>query len=140
MRTFSLLLLMMVVVAVTGCNPKGVNPVRGKISFAGGQRPAAEIAVIRFEPVHDPNAAEGTFKAASGDIQPDGTYRLTTFDPNDGALAGEYKVVFTVLKTYMGRESLVDKKFTTAATTPFTASVKSGSNSFDFDLAAPPSN
>lgn len=137
MRTFSFLLLAIVVALSAGCNPKGVHPVSGKVSFAGGQMPVAEIAVIRFEPMNTESSAEGTVKAASGQINPDGTYQLTTLDPNDGAFAGEYKVVFSVFKTYMGQESLVDKKFTSASTSPFSAIVKSGKNTFDFDLANP---
>jgi hypothetical protein len=121
----------------TGCNSSGIYPVTGKITFKEGMPPAAEVAVVRFEPVGggDPEKV----KPASGRIQPDGSYRLTTLEPDDGAFVGEYKVTFTILKTYQGRESLIDRKYTLGSSTPFTAKVEAGgSNEFDFELPLGP--
>ena len=47
---------------------------------------------VNFMPV-DPL----TGRAASGAIQSDGTYTLTTQDPDDGALAGDYRVVVSMV-------------------------------------------
>jgi hypothetical protein len=122
-----------------GCNSTpGMQKVTGTVKFSDGAMPTAEIAVIRFEPVPGTQAPDQS-KAASGDIKPDGSYALTTINTGDGAYVGEYKVTFTVLKTYVGRESLVDPKFTAAATTPHTAKVTAaGPNKFDFEISKAP--
>ena len=121
-----------------GCGgPPGMEKASGKVTFADGPMPQGEIAVVRFEPVPG-TQAEGQSKGASGDIQPDGTFVLTTMDKGDGAFVGEYKVCFTFLKTYVGRESLVDAKFTTSGTTPHSAKVTAGGkNHFEFEVSKP---
>lgn len=134
-----LFLASLTIVPFVGCNSSGINPVSGKVTFTDGPMPAVEIATIRFEPIEGKTKPE-QFKVASGKIAPDGTYRLTTLEPDDGAYAGEYKVTFTIRKEYMGKASLVDTKFTTASTTPHAATVKSGSNKFDFELTKAPGN
>jgi hypothetical protein len=118
------------VVALAGCDSSPeIHPVTGKVNFPGGEMPQAEIARVAFEPV-----AEGV-KAASGDIKPDGTFQLMTVDPGDGAFAGDYKVALTVHKTYLGRQSLIDKKYTSSTTTPLVATVKAGEkNHFEFTV------
>lgn len=130
---------LLAIVLLAGCGGKpGLHPVSGKVTFKGGKLPPAEIAIIRFEPVTG-TTAEGETKGASGDIQPDGTYQLTTLDRNDGAYAGDYKVSFTIVKTYQGQEPLIDKKFTTAASTPHSATVTAGgANRFDFEVTTAP--
>jgi hypothetical protein len=138
MRTpYLLSLVFLTILAGCGGSP-GLYPVHGKITSANGPLPKGEVAIIRFEPIAG-TTAEGQTKAASGDIQPDGTYQLTTLDRNDGAFVGDYKVTFTINKTYLGQESLIDPKFTRTATTPHTAKVTSdGDNQFDFEIAKAP--
>lgn len=124
---------------LTGCQEgPQIYPVSGTVKFADGSIPHGEVAVIRFEPVAGSSAA-GETKAAAGDIKPDGSFKLTTLNPDDGAFAGEYKVVFSVFKTYLGREPLIDAKYTTAETTPFTATIKAGSTGpFEYTLDKAP--
>jgi len=134
---FSILLLGFVL-ALVGCGSPGMQQVTGKVTFEDGSIPKGEIAVIRFEPIEGTQAA-GQSKGASGDLQPDGTYRLTTIEKGDGAYVGEYKVCFSILKSYVGRESLVEQKFTSASTTPLTAKVTAGGpNKFDFTVSKAP--
>jgi hypothetical protein len=57
-------------------------PVNGTVLRMG--QPVAEAEVI-FEPV-------GNTPAATGETDPSGRFRLTTFDQYDGAAPGEYKV------------------------------------------------
>jgi len=122
---------------LAGCDssPK-IYPVTGKIEFPGGEVPKGEIAVVRFEPVAV--GGEGV-RGAAGDIKPDGTFQLTTLDPDDGAFPGEYKVALTVVKTYIGQEPLVDRKYTTAQSTPFSATVSpDADNHFEFKVEGKP--
>lgn len=120
-----------------GCDSSAkIIPVTGKIEFPGGEVPKGEFAIVRFEPVAV--GGEGV-RGASGDIQPDGTFELTTLDPGDGAFPGEYKVALTVVKTYIGQEPLVDRKYTSAQTTPFSATVTpDGDNHFEFKVEGTP--
>lgn len=121
-------------VAASGCGESGpaMGRVSGKITYADGSAPQGGVAVIRFEP------AEGTTaeirKAASNQIETDGSYDLFTVRPGDGVIHGKYKAVFTILESYRTGKSLVDKKYTSAATTPFECVVDSASHTFDFEL------
>jgi hypothetical protein len=124
--------------ANSGCGgptgPKRV-PVSGTVKYEDGSIPTGAVTVIRFEPARAGNAADPNTKAASGTIQPDGSYQLTTVEENDGAFPGEYKVTFTVMKDYGDNISLVAPEFTDAATTPHSATVTlDGKNKFDFTI------
>ncbi len=82
----SVMALVTVALAVTaGCGKSdrpATYPVTGKVTFgddtplAGGQ--------ITFRSLDHP-------LSASGAIQPDGTFQLTTYEPNDGAVAGRHR-------------------------------------------------
>jgi hypothetical protein len=76
-----------VLVTTAGCGG-GSKPVRveGTVTLDGKPLPRATVS---FMPV-------GEGRAASGETDADGSFRLTTFRTNDGALPGEYKVVVTV--------------------------------------------
>jgi hypothetical protein len=106
--------------------------VRGKVTWEDGSVPKGGVAVIRFEP--SPDTTAKIRKAASNDIQPDGSYDLVTVKPGDGAIYGTYKVVFTVLESYRTGKSLVDEKYTTGQTTPYEVVVDSASHEFDFKI------
>lgn len=129
-----LILLFLVMSVVSGCGPVAAIPVSGTVKYSDGSIPQGEVVVVRFEPL-GLGEGKGGNKAASGDITQDGSFQLSTLNPNDGAFPGEYKVTFSVFKTYRGRESLIDPKFTMGATTPFQVSVKSGEkNHFEFTI------
>lgn len=124
-------------------------PVSGRVTFKGESLKEGRIV---FQPADATNG-----RSASGEIR-DGSYRLTTLNPGDGALPGQYKVTVTakqvdntqVLKTVMekgggGRQheiakanqagkSLIPNKYSLAETSDLTAEVKEGSNTKDFDL------
>src|SRR5262245_43187331 len=70
-----------------GCSGSGPYPVEGTVVWEDGA-PATEIAnaIVIFD-LPDKQTS------ARGNVQPDGSFRLTTTKPNDGALAGEYKVM-----------------------------------------------
>jgi hypothetical protein len=76
---------LLAVVLVVGCGGKsGPVPVRGVLKVEG--KPVAG-AVVTFHP----EAPDG--KVASGTVDADGTFRLSTDTAGDGALPGKYKVV-----------------------------------------------
>ena len=76
-----------------GCGPSSASsvgvptsPVQGKVTYKG--QPLTKGRVI-FEP-------DGKGKEAFGDIQPDGTFVLTTYKKDDGAVLGNHRVSITV--------------------------------------------
>ena len=79
---FALALVMLL--ALAGCGalsaPQGATtvPVKGKVTHNG--KPLTK-GVINFQP-------EGAGKDATGEIQPDGTFVLTTYKKDDGAVVG----------------------------------------------------
>jgi hypothetical protein len=81
---------------VNGCAKKDTRvrrvPVSGTL-FRMGQ-PVAEATVI-FEPL-------GSTPAATGTTDANGQFRLTTFDIDDGAVPGEYKVAVRKVQVIPG--------------------------------------
>ena len=63
-----------------------VVPVAGAVAFEGQPIPGA---LVVFHPLS--GAASQTLPAR-GTVQDDGTFQLTTYEANDGASPGEYKV------------------------------------------------
>jgi hypothetical protein len=120
---------------VVGCGPRGpeVAKVRGIVLLDGKPLKKGHVATI-------PSAGKG----ANGFIQPDGSFELSTFGDNDGALVGTHKVG---IAAYDGATKspeggygklLVPKKYTNPETSGLTIEVKSGNdNSTELNLTSP---
>lgn len=99
-------------------------------------------------------------RSALGEIQPDGSYTLTTFEPGDGAIVGSHKVTIEVSEPgtaapaptsfeeevkmlkegqspdlTIPRKFLAPKRYTRPETTDLTAEIKSGVNRIDLKLS-----
>jgi hypothetical protein len=134
---FGLQLFMLVIVA--GCNrgPKMV-PVTGKVNYNG--RPL-EFGVIMFQP---PSG-----QPAQGQIQPDGTFNLSTYRLNDGAVVAKHKVRIACYESMrpgtvkgpgertLGKP-LVPEKYTLFDQSGLTADVNETDNEFTFELSGSP--
>ncbi len=136
----TLCLLLATVVAI-GCgdsNPKTVK-VTGKISYNGEPLKSGTIALI----------PEGEGYGATGQIQPDGTFQLTSFKPNDGAAPGNYKVTVQVFPDEsaggdelglpgaefgMGQKPPIPLGYGDPATTKLTALINDGETELDLKL------
>jgi hypothetical protein len=147
MRTFSVFSTILVI-ALAGCGPKTKTgqhptfPVTGKVLLNGTP---LEGATVTFHPTGKSVGASGTTNAT-------GEFRLTTYEQNDGAVVGSFKV--TVKKTeeagkakeiapgvldpngaVTAAKSLVPAKYTTPEQTDLTANVtEAGPNQFTFEL------
>jgi hypothetical protein len=116
-------------------------PVSGTVVRQG--QPVAEATVL-FEP------ASGT-NAAVGQTDSNGRYQLTTFELNDGAVPGDYKVAIrkikvirntpagTVADDFVGappdEKWLLPTKYGYGESSGFTATVKAdGDNHFKYEL------
>jgi hypothetical protein len=95
--------------APLGCsrNPKTYR-VRGTVEFASGQK--VDFGTVEFRMPQLQTVARGL-------IQPDGRFRLSTFKPGDGAVAGDHEVV--IVQTVVAADDhghershhLVDRRF-----------------------------
>jgi len=119
---------------LAGCGPRGAATaiVRGKVTYKGKPVPNG---TVNFIPTKGPSA--------TGEIQPDGSYTLTTYKSGDGAVLGKHKVIVVAMQD-MGSvlpESrnplpppIVPMKYTSLATTDLTADVEQKENTINFDL------
>ena len=89
---------------VQGCGGGGdqrdTAPVRGIVKCEGAPLTSGTIT---FTPIND--AAKGNpGKPASGVVQADGTFVLTTYEPEDGAIIGRHEVTYTPPEAGEGEE------------------------------------
>jgi hypothetical protein len=120
-------LFVLLCIAICGCN-NGFIPVHGKVTFEDGSPlPQGGIAF-----------STATFMA-SGKIQPDGTYTLTSLKPGDGLPSGNYTVTISASETDSSERTiyLVDPVFGDVTTTPLTADVSTNQKGFDFKVSKP---
>lgn len=119
-------------------------PTTGTVTYQG--QPLAD-AMVTFHP-QSAGASGGQNRGAVGKTDASGNFALTTFEPQDGAIPGKYRV--TVTKTEGGApaenpdpfapaapapKSLVPQAFTKPDSSGLTAEVKQGGeNKFSFDL------
>jgi hypothetical protein len=108
--------------------------VSGTVTYQGKPVP---LGTITFVPV----APDG--RNATGVIGSDGSYTLQTEEPGDGAQLGEYRVTVYahdepildyIPKKPIQPKALVPPQYENPDTSGLTATVNSGSNTFDFDL------
>ena len=128
---------MVILTLLTGCGA-GLHPIEGQVVWKDGT-PAKELAggQVVFE-----NEAAKT--SARGVIQPDGTFKVTTTKPDDGALAGEYKIAVLEFRKNAGAEgtglapALLDTKYADFASSGLTATVKPGPNAVKLTVERTP--
>ncbi len=124
------------VLVLVGCSGGRLklHEVTGTVKFQDGAIPNGEMSTITFVPAEP---MEG--KAASGNIEPDGSFELWTITQGDGgALAGDYDVTLNVIRGYPRGRSMVAMKYTDLEDTPLNATVKAGEkNHFDFEVEKP---
>lgn len=114
-------------------------PVTGKVIYNG--KPL-EFGTVTFQPSHG--------QPARGDIQPDGTFTLSTYRLNDGAVLGKHKVrvacyesqrpgtVKAPGETSLGK-LLIPSKYTSFEQSGFSAEIHDGENPpLVFELKGPP--
>lgn len=150
-RTLPAALVCLGAVLASGCGSShpATAPVRGKITCEG--QPVTE-GTVTFYPEQG--------RSATGRIQPDGTYALTTFDEGDGAILGKHKVTIEAVRFTGGTpraasmeeemrmamekksapqaapkaEWLAPQRYSKRDTSDLTFEVKPGQNTANFDV------
>jgi hypothetical protein len=106
-----------------GGGAAGMIPVKGKVTYKG--QPVTK-GVVRFEP-------DGYGRMATGQIQSDGTFVLTTLKEGDGVVAGEHRVTIEGFDKSLARDRAL-KKYGRPNTSGLSATVGPDKTEFTFDL------
>jgi hypothetical protein len=116
---------------VPGCvrsDRKPVYPVQGQVLFEGKPVPGAQVIL---HPLGDDDKDHPV--RPLGQVGPDGSFRLTTYDAGDGAPAGSYAVTVALLKKPAGVEgdlsrNVLPPRYANPQTSPLRIDVARGGN------------
>ena len=97
-------------------------PVKGTVTLKG--KPLTQ-GTIRFEP-------DSGGREAQGDIQPDGSFVLTTFDAKDGAVEGEHRVA--VMGAGGGKKDPVPLKYHNYSSSGIVVEVSADKTDYTIEL------
>jgi len=88
----SLSLILIVMCVTIGCGAKAplTYPVKGRVTYPDGTPVVSGL--VEFELVAPMDGDAANLPNARGNIQEDGSYKLTTY-PHDGAVAGRHRVI-----------------------------------------------
>lgn len=119
---------------LTGCETSiATHPVSGKVVLPDGS--PAGGGIIKFRTT----SQEGEMVKAHGEIQPDGSFQLTTFQEGDGALEGEHEAILFSPATGDGGGRVVapsfPAKYRKYETSGLKFRVDPGQNEFVIELA-----
>jgi hypothetical protein len=111
-----------------GCGSAGgrtpeLIPVKGKVTRKG--QPVTK-GVVRFQP-------DGYGRMATGRLQSDGTYVLTTLKDGDGVVAGPHRVFISELDPSLAKDRAL-KKYGSPNTSGLVADVSTEKTEFTFEL------
>lgn len=134
LRMFSLVAV--VLSGLTGCGGSGIYPVNGRVVYSDGSA-ATDLAGYKVEFESIDGTLDGHRVSAEGEIQKDGTFRITTRKLNDGALLGGHRVLIappmpegdTPTKPYV-----VAPQYLSYETSGLKVEVKSSSNEIELKL------
>jgi hypothetical protein len=128
MRRFHVLPALLVFVA--GCSGTGIYPVEGQVVYTDGS-PAADLKGCSIEFDALDNKLDGKSVGATGEIDAEGKFRLTTRKANDGAVAGRHRVLISDPNGGLGRgptKLRVAKKYETFDTSGLEQTVEPKAN------------
>jgi hypothetical protein len=98
-RTFGIAGVLLTSVLTAGCGSSGPTtiPIRGEVIYKGAPLKDVPQGLVHYIP----KSSDG--RQASGRLQPDGSFVLTTFQDGDGVVPGEYDIV---VSAYSARAEL----------------------------------
>jgi hypothetical protein len=130
---------MLVVLATafsTGCGGGQTAPVDGRVKFKdGGDASVLAGYEVDFQPA-------GGKTSATGQIAADGTFKLTTFGADDGAIPGQHRVAITPPQSAdpdkPPQKSKLPAKYSSFDTSELTVEIKPGRNRIELELERAP--
>jgi hypothetical protein len=135
-------------ILLAGCGGDPNKPPLGKVSgtVTYNGKPVTSGSVI-FTPVAGQGAETG--QVATGQLESDGSYTMTTFDFGDGVVLGQHVVTVEARGEDINRlnqpkpdgtiayilpKPIVPPKYTSPATSPLRYTVEAGGKTIDLDL------
>ena len=121
--------------ALIGCGGGNTAPVNGRVKFKDG----SDVSVLAGHTVTFETDADRM--SGYGDIQADGTFKITTVTANDGALIGNHRISITPPEPPPDAplpKPLIHPKYNDYATSGLTAEIKPGPNNIDLELERAP--
>ena len=138
MRSRVWIILALALASCRGSGQEAVYPVKGKVVYQG--KPA-EGAIVTFHSLTPRGNAKGPLPLPGGRAHKDGSFRLSTYQSNDGAPAGKFAVtiVYRSPEQKEGDENtgpdLLGARYADPKTTPLQVEIKPGANELDaFEL------
>jgi hypothetical protein len=108
--------------AGSGTQP-GLIAVKGKVTYKG--KPVTK-GQVKFEP-------DGYGRAASGQLQSDGAFVLSTHKEGDGVVAGSHRVSIAILEKTLAKDRALNK-YASPNSSGLTAEVDRDHTEFTFEL------
>ena len=120
-----------VITSLAGCGGGQTAPVNGRVKFKDG----SDISVLSgYEVDFQP---EGGKTSATGHVAPDGSFKLTTFGADDGAIPGRHRVAISPPPSpdpdKPPQKSKLPSKYSNFETSEMSVEIKPGRN--DIELA-----
>src|SRR5262249_33291218 len=125
-------------------NMPKLGKVHGKVTYKG--KPV-DSGTVTFNPILGKGGETG--QNATGEIESDGSYEMTTFSTGDGAILGQHIVAVVVREKgsenlgkpkadgtidYRMPKIVTPSKYASVETSPLRCTVREGDNPFDIDL------
>jgi hypothetical protein len=123
-------------VAVSGCGDGRTYPVQGKVVYLEDGSPFPGGLIV-FDPVDESMPRVGP----RGEIQPDGSFRISTYRDEDGAPEGTYRVLIvppppTGSRTRPDRR-VIDPRYSTFESSGLECKVRREKNEVTFSVEKP---
>jgi hypothetical protein len=135
MPAWERLLMLLVGLALAGCSGK-TAPVEGRVKFQDG----SDVSVLAGYEVSF-QLADGKTSSV-GQIAPDGTFKLSTFGADDGAVPGQHRVAITPPQSpdpdKPPQKPAIPAKYGDFNTSGLTAEIKPGRNPVELELQRAP--
>ena len=125
---------MLWLVVLPGCGQKKTYPVLGRVTLKGSEgKQRLTDYTVSLESTEQPVSAVGI-------VQADGTFQLTTFTENDGAVPGKHRVAVSAPQPTLDvpvPRSILDKRYAAFETSGLETVVKAGANELVLELDPP---
>jgi len=123
-----------ITLAATGCGGK-TSPVSGRVKLKDG----SDVSVLAGHTVMFQTESDRI--SASGDIEPDGTFKVSTYAHNDGAVPGRHQVAISPpppVPDAPPPKPILPKKYNDFGTSGLTVEINPGTNNIEFELERAP--
>lgn len=125
----------LLVLLTAGCSGAKVYPVKGQLKLKDGRDPSALAGhVVDFE-------SKEKMTSGSGEVKPDGTFEITTFEPGDGAVPGMNRIAINPPQPEADKvppPPVIDRKYNSFDTSGLEWEIKPGTNEVNFELDPAP--